>query len=53
MRIVFSKPALPKSGAVILLATEDKAAPRLTPAGRSLDKTLGGAIGRALGATRF
>ena len=53
MRIVFSKPAPPKSGAVTLLATEDKATPCLMPLGRSLDKSLGGAISRALGASRF
>ncbi|MDX1482984.1 MAG: leucyl aminopeptidase [Alphaproteobacteria bacterium] len=53
MRIAFSKPAVPEKDAVIILACEDKSAPKLTALGRSLDRSLGGAIRRALAASRF
>ncbi len=53
MRIAFSKPAHPAQGAVIILASKDKSAPKLTALGRSFDKSVGGAISRALKASRF
>jgi leucyl aminopeptidase len=53
MRIAFSKPALPAKGAVIVLASEDKSAPKLTALGRSFDKSVGGAVSRATAASRF
>lgn len=53
MRIAFSKPALPEKDAIVVLATEDKTAPKLTESGRSLDRSVGDAITRAIRASRF
>ncbi|MDH3240149.1 MAG: leucyl aminopeptidase [Alphaproteobacteria bacterium] len=53
MRIAFSQPALPKKGAVVVFASEAKAGPKLTELGRSLDKSVGGAVTRALAASKF
>jgi leucyl aminopeptidase len=53
MRIAFSKPALPDKGAVVVFASEEKSLPKLSPVGRSLDRSVGGAIARALTASRF
>lgn len=53
MRIAFSKPALPTEGAVIVFASEEESTPKLTALGRSFDKSVGGAVVRAMAATRF
>ena len=53
MKIAFSKPTLPAKGAVLVLASEGKSAPRLTIQGRSLDKSVGGALHRAMATSQF
>jgi leucyl aminopeptidase len=50
MKINFAEPALPKSGAVIVGVLEDS---KLTPAAADLDKRTGGALKRAIAASRF
>ena len=50
MKISFGEPALPKSGAVVVGVMEEKA---LSPAAADLDKRTGGAIKRAMAASRF
>ncbi|MCW0181141.1 MAG: leucyl aminopeptidase [Zavarzinia sp.] len=50
MKIAFAAPALPSSGTVAVLALDDKV---LGPSAQTLDKMSGGAIGRALAASRF
>jgi leucyl aminopeptidase len=50
MKIAFAAPALPKTGAVVVGAYEEK---ELTESARRLDKETSGAIGRAIGASRF
>ena len=53
MKIAFSKPQTPKKGAVVVFADQNKNAPRLLACALAFDKTLGGAIKRAMGASRF
>ncbi len=50
MHIAFARLALPKSGALVLLGFEGQP---LSAQGASLDKALGGALTRAVKATRF
>jgi leucyl aminopeptidase len=50
MKINFAEPALPKSGAVIVGVMEES---KLTPAAADLDKRMGGALRRAIAASRF
>jgi leucyl aminopeptidase len=50
MKIAFAKPELPSTGAVVVGVLEDL---KLTPSAAALDKQLKGAIGRAIGASRF
>ncbi|MGE0651549.1 MAG: leucyl aminopeptidase [Alphaproteobacteria bacterium] len=58
MKIAFSDAALPKTGAIVVLAVEgaaksDTTVARLTSVGEKLDSDCGGAISRAIGAARF
>ncbi len=58
MKIAFSDAALPKTGALVVLATEADAkakrqAARLSAAGEALDGASDGALGRALAAANF
>jgi leucyl aminopeptidase len=50
MKIAFSAPALPKEGTIVVCVAEDRA---LTPAAASLDRETGGALARAMAASRF
>ena len=50
MKISFAEAALPKKGAVVVLVSRGKA---LSPAARALDKAAGGAVTRAIKASRF
>lgn len=50
MKISFAKPAAVKSGALVVLATKG---PELTPSARAVDKATGGALSRALKASRY
>ena len=50
MKLNFTKPELPKSGAVVVLALEGR---KLLPGAILLDKAMGGALTRAIGSSRF
>lgn len=50
MKIAFAAPGLPTKGTVAVLALDEKL---LGPSAETLDKASGGAIGRALSASRF
>jgi leucyl aminopeptidase len=50
MKISFAKPAVVKSGALVVLASKG---PELTPSARVVDKATGGALSRALKASRY
>jgi leucyl aminopeptidase len=50
MKITFSEPALPKSGAIVLGVGQGK---KLGPVAKEVDKASGGAISRALGVSSF
>ena len=50
MDISFSERALPDAGTVVVFSMADK---ELLPAARELDEASGGAISKAIGATRF
>ncbi|MDX1710815.1 MAG: leucyl aminopeptidase [Rhodovibrionaceae bacterium] len=50
MKISFSAPSLPKSGAIAVGVLDDR---KLTPSAAELDKTAGGALSRAIKASRF
>ncbi len=50
MKIAFAEPGLPKSGAVVVLVEQDK---KLSPAAKELDRKTGGAVTRAIKASRF
>jgi len=50
MKISFAAPGIPKSGALVVGV---KAGKKLTPAAREVDGLTGGAIGRAIAASRF
>jgi leucyl aminopeptidase len=50
MKIAFAKPGLPNTGTVVVTATEGG---NLTASGRKLDKKAGGALDRAIKASRF
>ena len=50
MKINFSSPKLPTAGAVVVGVLDEK---KLTATGERLEKATGGAITRAIGATRF
>jgi leucyl aminopeptidase len=50
MKIVFAEPARPKSGTLVVGALEDRT---LSPTGAALDKDSGGALTRAMAASRF
>ncbi len=50
MKIVFAEPTQPKSGSIVVGVLEDRT---LTPTGTALDKESGGALKRAMAASRF
>jgi leucyl aminopeptidase len=50
MKISFAEPTLPKSGALVVGVYAEK---KLTPTAATLDKQLGGALTRAIAASRF
>ncbi|UCH74304.1 MAG: leucyl aminopeptidase [Rhodospirillales bacterium] len=50
MKISFAEPALPDKGAVVVLVADGR---KLSPAARELDKKTGGAVARAIKASRF
>jgi len=50
MKISFAAPRLPKSGTIVVFAAEGR---KLSPTGKALDKTSGGALTRAMGSSRF
>ena len=50
MKIAFAETALPDKGAVVVLVADGK---KLSPAARALDKKTGGAVMRAIKASRF
>ncbi len=50
MRITFAEPALPKKGTLVLFSADG---PALSATARAVDKDLGGAIKRAIAASRF
>jgi leucyl aminopeptidase len=50
MKIVFAEPARPKSGTLVVGTLEDRT---LSPTGAALDKDSGGALTRAMAASRF
>jgi len=50
MKIVFSQPALPTTGVVVVGVLEDR---KLTPSAKALDKKMKGALSRAVKAGRF
>ncbi len=50
MKIAFAEPAPPKSGTIVVGVMEDRA---LTPTGAALDEASGGALKRAMNASRF
>src|SRR5258706_6636568 len=50
MKITFGEPALPKTGAVVVGVKEEG---KLTPTAAELDRRTGGALKRAIAASRF
>ncbi len=50
MKISFAAPRLPKSGTIVVFAAEGR---KLSPTGKALDKTSGGALFRAMESSRF
>jgi leucyl aminopeptidase len=50
MRIVFAEPGRPKSGTIVVGVLEDR---KLSPTAAALDKDTGGALKRAIAASRF
>jgi len=50
MKITFAAPSLPKAGALVVAILSDR---ELTPTAARVDKATGGAIGRAMAASRF
>ncbi len=50
MKISFAAPRLPKSGTIVVFAAEGR---KLSPTGKALDKTSGGALTRAMDSSRF
>ena len=50
MKISFAEPALPDTGAVVVLVADGK---KLSPAAKELDKKTNGAVARAIKASRF
>ena len=50
MRIAFAEPSRPKSGTIVVGVLEDR---KLTPTAAALDKETGGALKRAIEASRF
>jgi leucyl aminopeptidase len=50
MKISFAEPRLPKSGTVVVAVMEDR---KLSPTAQALDKASGGALTRAMAASRF
>ncbi|MGA2089412.1 MAG: leucyl aminopeptidase [Stellaceae bacterium] len=50
MKINFAAPRLPKSGTIVVFAAEGR---KLSPTGKALDKTSGGALFRAMESSRF
>jgi leucyl aminopeptidase len=50
MRIVFAEPARPKSGTIVVGVLEER---KLSPTAAALDKDAGGALKRAMAASRF
>ena len=50
MKISFAAPRLPKSGTIVVFASEGR---KLSPTGKALDKTSGGALSRAMESSRF
>jgi leucyl aminopeptidase len=50
MKIAFSKPEAPASGAYVVGILEDR---KLTPAAAALDRKTGGVVTRAMATTRF
>ena len=50
MKIVFSAPAIPDTGILVVTVLENR---KLSPSARQLDETLGGGLTRAMKASRF
>src|SRR5579875_1644245 len=50
MDIAFAEPTQPKSGTIVVGVLEDR---KLSPTAAALDKASGGALTRAMGASRF
>ncbi|HXP12568.1 MAG TPA: leucyl aminopeptidase [Stellaceae bacterium] len=50
MKISFAAPRLPKSGTIVVFTAEGR---KLSPTGKALDKTSGGALSRAMESSRF
>jgi leucyl aminopeptidase len=50
MHIAFAEPSLPSGGTLIVTVGQDRT---LGPAGREIDQITGGAVGRAMAASRF
>ena len=50
MKISFAAPRPPKSGTIVVFAAEGR---KLSPTGKALDKTSGGALSRAMESSRF
>ena len=50
MTISFATSSIPAGGTLVLPVSEGRA---LTPAGQAVDEATGGALGRAMAATRF
>ena len=50
MKIVFSPPALPETGVLVVGVTQDR---KLTPSAREMDKRMKGGLGRAIKGSRF
>ena len=53
MKVTFSKPGLPRIGAMVVFGVQAGQSARLTTTGEVLDRKSGGAISRALKASRF
>ncbi|MCZ6606253.1 MAG: leucyl aminopeptidase [Alphaproteobacteria bacterium] len=50
MKIVFSPPALPETGVLVVSVTQDR---KLTPSAREMDKRMKGGLSRAIKGSRF
>ncbi len=50
MKISFATPRMPRSGTIVCIVMDDR---KLSPSAEKLDKDSGGALTRAIGASRF